>query len=366
MKDSLTRALIQALASNPHLLVFSLQRSLPVSDDATPGEVQGAPPATTSTSGEPSTHLHVSPTALDLPLGPASLVATIDESALKAQPMSPTTLDVPLEPACPTAAAAVVVDESTLEDQPMSPTALDGPLELANPTAAAAAIVDESTLVDHPMSPKAIHLPPATTSDRAIPAEESMVKESPPPPFIDLRKYLAQSRRQAAKPSTTVRKLAPPINPPVPPLSGVTRGPSAAPMDENRPADHEKQAHRMQHSSEDESTDSDSSMDDDPVEQDHSIAQPASDSVISGIIKHLLYTVHYSHMLPVVVSRIHQEGSLQGLSIPIFPQAAKTLHGRTYIKLQDVMHFIMLSDWSISEPQSGVLHFIREVLLPLT
>ncbi|PBL01431.1 hypothetical protein ARMGADRAFT_1073714 [Armillaria gallica] len=334
MNDSLTRALIQTLASNPHLLDFSLQRSLPVSDEATPGEVQGAPPATTSTSGEPSTHLHVSPTALDLPLGPASLAATVNESTLGDQPIPPTAIGGSLEPANPTATPAVVV-ESTLADQPMSPTALDGLLELANPTAAAAAIVDESALVDHPMSPKAVHLPPATTSDRTIPTEESTVKESPPPPFIDLRKYLAQSRRQAAKPSTTVRKPAPPINAPVPPLSGATRGPSAAPMDENRPADHEKQARRMQHSSEDKSTDSDSSMDDDPVEQDHSIAEPASDSVIS-----------------VVVSRIHQEGGLQGLSIPIFPQAAKTLHGRTYIKLQDVMHFIMLSDWSIPEPQS--------------
>ncbi len=221
----------------------------------------------------------------------------------------------------------------------MSPTTLDSPLEPTNPTAAAAIIVDESALVDHPMSPKAVHLPPATTSDRAVPTEESTVKDTPPPPFIDLRKYLAQSRRQAAKPSTKVRKPAPPIDPPAPPLSGATRGPSATPMDENRPADHEKQARRPQHSSEDESTDSDSSMDDDPVEQDHSIARPASDSVISGIIKHLLYAVRYSHMLPVVVSRIHQEGGLQGLSIPIFPQAAKTLHGRTYIKLQDVMHF---------------------------
>ncbi len=78
MNDSLTRAFIQALASNPHLLDFSLQRSLPVSDDTTPGEVQGALPATTSASSEPSIPLNVSPTALDLLLGSASLAATVD------------------------------------------------------------------------------------------------------------------------------------------------------------------------------------------------------------------------------------------------------------------------------------------------
>ncbi|PBK61850.1 hypothetical protein ARMSODRAFT_1025391 [Armillaria solidipes] len=375
--DDLLRAIIQGLESNPPLLDSSLQRSVPVSDDAASGEVQDTHPPTTSTSCEPSTHLNDHPrqTTTGLQRG-----AVVDESALQDQPMSPTIVDLPLEPAGPTA----TVDESTLQDQPMSPKTIDPSPAPTSPTAAIdeSALEDESPKTPDPtpapashtatvaaadiksapegesVSPKSVDLPvgPASLVDTSAlederpqtfdpplgPAsstaavdDDAPLQAAPSPPFIDLRKYLAQSRRRPPKPSTKVRKPAPSIDPVGTAVSVASGAPSAPPIGEKNSANHEKQGRCTQHSSEDKSTDSDSSDSDNTVQQEHSIAQPVSDSVFS-----------------VVVSRSHQEGGLQGLSIPIFPQGAKTLHGRTYIKLQDVMDFIMRSDWSIPEPQS--------------
>ncbi|KAK0421554.1 hypothetical protein EV421DRAFT_1747698 [Armillaria borealis] len=277
----------------------------------------------------------MSPTIVDLPLEPAGPTATVDESALQDQLMSPTIVDLPVEPASP--------DESALQDEPMSPKTIDPSPAPTSPTAAIdeSALQNESPKTPDPtpapashtaaipaadiksalegesVSPQSVDLPvgPASLVDAsaledeqpqtldpplgpasptAVVDDDASLQAAPSPPFIDLRKYLAQSRRRPPKPSTKARKPAPSIDPVGTAVSVASGAPSAPPIGEKNSANHEKQGRCTQHSSEDKSTDSDSSDSDNTVQQEHSIAQPMSDSVFS-----------------VFVSRSHQEGGLQ-------------------------------------------------------